>query len=109
MVDGEEGELASIRKGVAVDPAEDAEEDTEETDVEAVGDEVTRLETLLLRVEETDVDDVGDELARLEALLLCADVGDELTLLEALGVETEDDGAGDELASWLIDGAWLVD
>lgn len=109
MVDVEEGELARIRKGAVVDPAEDAEEDAEETDVEAVGDEVTRLEILLLRVEVTDVDEVGDELARFEALLLCADVGDELAMLEALGVEAEEDGAGDELASWLIDVAWLVD
>ena len=79
--------MASTRKGVAVDPAEDAEEDTEDT----------------------DVDDVGDELARLEALLLCADVGDELAMLKALGVEPDEDGVGDELASWLIDVAWLVD
>ena len=96
--------MARIRIGVAVAAVEDAEE----TDVEAVGDEVTRLETLLLRVEETDVDDVGDELARLEELLLRADMGDELAMLEALGAETEEDGAGYELASWLIDVPWLV-
>ena len=109
MVDGEEGELARIRKGVAVDPAEDAEEDAEEdadeydgnaeydwldtVRVEVVGDEVTRLDKVLLRVEEIDVDKVGDELA----------------MLDALDVETEEDGVGDELASWLIDVGWLVD
>ena len=70
LVDGEERELARTRKGVAVDPAEDAREDAEETGVEAVGDEVTRLENPPMRVEETKV---GDGLARLEALLLCAD------------------------------------
>ena len=91
--------MARIRKGVAVDPADAEEDDDNAGDdwldtvrVEAVGDEVTRLDKLLLRVEETDVDKVGDELA----------------MLEALDVETEEDGADDELASWLIDVPWLV-